>query len=65
MNAPTTTELIQALAHHYGCPETVALSWFTMAAQHFNARVESENLAERSFTPGVKRYRLTDAKAVG
>ena len=47
MNAPTTTELIQALAQHYGCPEAVSLSWFTIAALHFDARAEAEKLAER------------------
>ena len=48
MNAPTTSELIQALAQHYGCPEAVALSWVTTMVRHFDARVEAEKLAERA-----------------
>lgn len=45
---PTPTEIIQAIATHFECPEAVALSWVTQMFRHFDPKLMTEALAARS-----------------
>lgn len=44
---PTDTQLVQAVAKQFDCPEAVALSWLTNMFRHFDPKRMTEELAAR------------------